>query len=177
MVLVVATILVAILTTKFLLFLPQWCQLDVDNDELPPEPEKTIVTQLLQHGEATDTMNQHFVSAAVLQANESGALVRVMQDGRMKYVRSRRVQSMGFDPILNISELMSERERLLQNVKDKAIITGRDRGYSFDVNYATPVRESEESLVDSPREGSGGPRRRLNFLSFDASAMMRGDHS
>lgn len=179
LVLVVATILVAILTTKFLLFLPQWCQLDVDNDEMPPEPEKTIVTQLLQQGEANDTMNQHFVSAAVLQANESGALVRVLQDGRMKYVRSRRMPSMGFDPILNVSELMSERERLLQNVKDKAVVTGRDRGglMSFDANYATPVRESKESSGDSPREGSGGPRRRLNFLSFDASTMMRGDHS
>ena len=54
------------------------------------------------------------LSAAVLQANESGALVRVLQDGRMKYVRSRRMPSMGFDPILNMSQLMTERERLLQ---------------------------------------------------------------
>ena len=124
------------------------------------------------------SVNQNFVSAAVLQANESGALVRVLQDGRMKYVRSRRMPSMGFDPLLNVSELMSERERLLQNVKYKAVVTGRDRGglMSFDANYATPIRESEESSGVSPREGSGGPRRRLNFLSFDASTMMRGDH-
>ena len=51
-----------------------------------------------------------------MQANESGALVRVLQDGRMKYVRSRRMPSMGFDPILNMSQLMTERERLLMHV-------------------------------------------------------------
>ena len=85
------------MTWNFFLFLPSWCQIDVENDELPPAPNDTIVTRLLQSGEARDEMKQNFVSAAVLQANESGALVRVLQDGRMKYVRSRRMPSMGFE--------------------------------------------------------------------------------
>ncbi|KAL3802939.1 hypothetical protein ACHAW5_008415 [Stephanodiscus triporus] len=85
-----ATLLVLIMTWKFFVHLPSWCQINVDDDEMPPEPDKTIVTQLLQKGNIGDSMKQHLVSAAVLQANESGALVRVLQDGRMKYVRSRR---------------------------------------------------------------------------------------
>jgi len=95
--LICGTVLAFVMTWNFFLFLPSWCQIDVENDELPPAPNDTIVTRLLQSGEARDEMKQNFVSAAVLQANESGALVRVLQDGRMKYVRSRRMPSMGFE--------------------------------------------------------------------------------
>ena len=78
--LVVATILVAILTTKFLLFLPQWCQLDVDNDEMPPEPEKTIVTQLLQQGEANDTSTCPQICVSLLHLlYSSSALTRMIE--------------------------------------------------------------------------------------------------
>ena len=159
-----------ILTWKFFAHLPGWCQIDVEDDEMPPEPEDTMLTQLLQKGQAGDAMNQDYVSAAVLQANESGALVRVLQDGRMKYVRSRRMPSMGFDPIMNMSELMSERDRLLQHVTYAADPT-RDRGgmSSFDDNLM--VDFNDPNLL---RASSG--RHRLNFMSFDASTMMRGDH-
>jgi hypothetical protein len=138
--------------------------------QITPEPEKTIVTQLLQKGNAGDSMRQHFVSAAVLQANESGALVRVLQDGKMKYVRSRRMPSMGFDPIMNVSELISERDRLLQHVT-YAAHPSRDRG---------GVSSFDGTLLDAPNEcdrlNTSSGRRRLNFLSFDASTIMRGDH-
>ena len=149
--------------------LPEWCQIDVEDDEIPPEPEDTEITRLLQSGEAKDAMNQHFVSAAVLQANESGALVRVHRDGRMKYVRSRRMPSMGFDLVMNISELMSERERLLASVKYAADLdTLNTRGSSFDENVT-------ESLVRDPyRFRASSRQNRRNFLSFDASNMMRG---
>ena len=64
----------------------------------------------------------------MLQANESGALVRVLnKDGRMKYVRSRRMQSIGFDPIMNVAEFISERDRLLQHVTYSAN-PSRDHG-------------------------------------------------
>ena len=154
------------MSTKFFAYLPSWCQIDVEDDEMPPEPEETIVTRLLQGGNAGDELNQNYVSAAILQANESGALVRVLQDGRMKYVRSRRMPSMGFDPILNVSELMSERDRLLQHVTYSANPT-RDRGgmNSFDDVLMT-FNEPEPSSVSN--------RRSLKFLSFDASTMMRG---
>lgn len=95
--LVTATVLVLWMTFKFFAYLPGWCQINVEDDELPPAPEDAIVTRLLETGDARDEMTQNFVSAAVLQANESGALVRVRQDGRMKYVRSRRMPSMGFE--------------------------------------------------------------------------------
>jgi hypothetical protein len=158
------------MTWKFFVHLPSWCQINVDDDEMPPEPDKTIVTQLLQKGNIGDSMKQHLVSAAVLQANESGALVRVLQDGRMKYVRSRRMQSMGFDPIMNVAELISERDRLLQHVTYAARLS-RDRGgvNSFDGTILDTSNESDRLPASSGR-------RRLNFLSFDASTMMRGDH-
>lgn len=168
--LICGTVLVLVMTWKFFVYLPRWCQIDVEDDEMPPEPEETMVTQLLQRGDAGDAMRQNFVSAAVLQANESGALVRVLQDGRMKYVRSRRMPSMGFDPIMNVSELMSERERLLQHVT-YAAQPSRDRG---------GMNSFDDTLMDTFNEPSrlraSSGRHRLNFLSFDASAMMRGDH-
>ena len=110
-----------------------------------------------------------YQSAAVLQANESGALVRVLQDGRMKYVRSRRMPSMGFDPILNMSQLMTERERLLQHVT-YAANPFRQRLSSFndadvDLSFQEPDRLR---LSDSSRH------RHRSFMSFDASSMMRG---
>ena len=159
------------MTWKFFSHLPSWCQIDVEDDEMPPEPEETIVTQLLQRGDAGDEMKQDFVSAAVIQANESGALVRVLQDGRMKYVRSRRMPSMGFDPIMNVSELMSERDRLLQHVT-YAANPSRDRGglNSFDDTLMDTFNAPDRLRASSSR------RQRLNFLSFDASTMMRGDH-
>ena len=159
------------MTWKFFSHLPSWCQIDVEDDEMPPEPEETIVTQLLQRGDAGDEMKQDFVSAAVIQANESGALVRVLQDGRMKYVRSRRMPSMGFDPIMNVSELMSERDRLLQHVT-YAANPSRDRGglISFDDTLMDTFNAPDRLRASSSR------RQRLNFLSFDASTMMRGDH-
>jgi len=162
------TVLVFVMTWKFLAHLPSWCQIDVEDDELPPAPDETLVTQLLQQGEAGDEMKQNFVSAAVLQANESGTLVRVLQDGKMKYVRSRRMPSMGFDPIMNFSELMSERERLLQHVT-YAADPSRDRGgmrsFDDDIHFDT--------LHEPQRLRASSGRRKLNFLSFDASTMMR----
>lgn len=159
------------------MYLPGWCQINVENDEMPPEPEETIVTRLLEGGKAGDAMKQNFVSAAVLQANESGALVRVLQDGRMKYVRSRRMPSMGFDPIMNVSELMSERERLLQHVTYKAN-PNRPRLNSFNDAVTESFRTSDGSSGSFDRLGSSlvSTSRHRNVFSFDASAMMRGDH-
>lgn len=164
--LICGTVAVLGLTWKFFVHLPGWCQIDVEDDEMPPEPQETIVTSLLQKGQAGDEMRQNFVSAAVLQANESGALVRVLQDGKMKYVRSRRMPSMGFDPIMNVSELMSERDRLLQHVT-YAANPDMPRMSSFDDTLMETFNEP-----DRLRASSG--RHRLNFMSFDASTMMRG---
>jgi hypothetical protein len=144
------------MTLEFVWHLPSWCHLNEENDEMPPEePEKTIVSQLLKKGDARDSMTQSFVSAAVLHANESGALVRVLRDGKMRYVRSRRMSSMGFDPIMNASELLSERELLLKRVTHAAL-PSRDRGGISSFDDAPNNYETE-------RPG----RHRLNLLSLD----------
>jgi len=168
--LIAGTILTLSLSWKFFKHLPVWCEIDVEDDEIPPEPDNTEITRLLQKGEARDAMNQDYVSAAVLQANESGALVRVLRDGKMKYVRSRRMPSMGFDLVMNTSELMSERERLLSSVKYAADPdTMNTRGSSFDENMSSSFIHDPNAIRASSR------RNRMNFLSFDAATMMRGD--
>ncbi len=153
-----------ILTYKFLKNLPSWCQIYEVEDELAPLPgEENILTRLLQEGEtAPDEMNQHFVSAAVLQANEAGGLVRVLRDGEMKIIRSRRMPSMGFDLTMNKEELTSERDRLLQHMSYAADPSRRGGIASFNANA---IRRSTRASM----------RRNLNFISFDASTWMRGD--
>ena len=59
-------------------------------------------------------MRQKFISPAILQANETGALVRV---GRHRYVRTRKLTALGFEPVLNWMEMARERELLLQYVE------------------------------------------------------------
>ncbi len=155
-----------ILTYKFLKNLPSWCQIDEVEDELAPLPgEENILTRLLQEGEtAPDEMNQHFVSAAVLQANESGGLVRVLRDGEMKIIRSRRMPSMGFDLTMNTRELRSERDLLLQHMSYAADPSRRGGIASFSANT---IRKSKRASF----------RKNLNFISFDASTWMRGEDS
>ena len=81
----IGTITTIVITIKFILYLPSWVFIDVDDEEEPPAPNETLVGELIDTGE---TMAQKFVSPAVLQANETGALVRV---GRNRYVRTRRL--------------------------------------------------------------------------------------
>ena len=163
------------MTWRFIEHLPKWCRIDTEDDEIPPEPEETMLTKLLEKGDAKDILKSDYVSAAVLQANESGALVRVFRDGRMKYMRSRRMPSMGFDPIMSTSQLLNERERLLQHVKYEASLPDRERGTnSFDDTLSSFYDRS--SSRDSSSSSTPSRRNRRNFMSFDASAMMRGDH-
>ena len=169
------TVLIFIMTWRFIEHLPKWCRIDTDDDEIPPEPEETMLTKLLEKGDAKDEITQDYVSAAVLQANESGALVRVFRDGKMKYMRSRRMPSMGFDPIMSTSQLLNERDRLLQHVKYEASLRDRERGTnSFDDTLSSFYDRS--SSRDTSSSSMSSRRNRRNFMSFDASAMMRGDH-
>jgi len=61
-----------------------------------------------------ESLSQPLVSPAVLQANETGALVRVLHDGKAHLVRTRRVTALGFEPMMKWSEMNDEREALLQ---------------------------------------------------------------
>uniref|UniRef100_A0A7S0XQT0 Uncharacterized protein n=1 Tax=Pseudo-nitzschia delicatissima TaxID=44447 RepID=A0A7S0XQT0_9STRA len=100
---------------KFLYMLPEWTSLDLSNEEEPPAPYETLLSQ--QHMvTAGDSLTQNFVSPAILQANETGALIlsRSARDGTLRYVRTRRIRALGFEPTMNWSEMQEEREKLLE---------------------------------------------------------------
>lgn len=117
-VLVSGTIATIFITAKFFYHLPGWTQIDVADEEEPPAPNETALT--LQHAVTTgDTLSQPFVSPAVLQANETGALVMLPNrgaDGRRRYRRTRRLTALGFEPIMNVIEMDHELEVLLEYV-------------------------------------------------------------
>lgn len=79
---------------------------------------------------------------------------------------------------MNVSELMSERDRLLQHVT-YAANPSRDRGgiTSFDDTLRNTFHEPEQTT--GPHRSAGPGRRswkkKMDFMSFDASTMMRGD--
>ena len=88
---------------------------DLSNEEEPPAPYETLLSQ--QHMvTAGDTLTQPFVSPAILQANETGALIlsRSARDGTLRYVRTRRIRALGFEPTMNWSEMQEEEEVLLE---------------------------------------------------------------
>lgn len=117
-VLVSGTLVTVYVTAKFFYHLPEWTQIDVAGEEEPPAPNETALT--LQHVVTTgETISQPFVSPAVLQANETGALVALPTrgaDGRRRYRRTRRMTALGFEPIMNIIEMDHELEVLLDYV-------------------------------------------------------------
>eukprot|EP00550_Attheya_septentrionalis_P002507 CAMPEP_0198283698 /NCGR_PEP_ID=MMETSP1449-20131203/3266_1 /TAXON_ID=420275 /ORGANISM="Attheya septentrionalis, Strain CCMP2084" /LENGTH=783 /DNA_ID=CAMNT_0043980431 /DNA_START=152 /DNA_END=2503 /DNA_ORIENTATION=- len=108
------TALNIIFTVKYFAYLPKWTKVDVTDEEEPPMPSETIVQSALY---VEETISQSFVSPALLQANETGRLVRVRrgsEDYRGSFVRTRRISSVGFDPVMDPKELNREREALLE---------------------------------------------------------------
>ncbi len=107
------SIATVVVTAKFFYMLPSWTKVDVENEIEPPAPNETIMSEVILAG--GETLRQNFVSPAVLQANEAGALVRVAGRGgeRPRYARTRRVTALGFEPIMNLIELNEERDALL----------------------------------------------------------------
>jgi len=115
-VLVGGTIATFVITSKFMYHLPEWTQIDVSDEIEPPAPKETMMSEIVLTGE---TLRQRYVSPAVLQANEAGALVRLPDRyGRSRYVRTRKVTALGFEPIMTILELDEEREKLLDWVAE-----------------------------------------------------------
>lgn len=103
-------------TAIFFYNLPSWTDISVDDEEEPPAPYETTMT--LQNVIATgESLVQPFVSPAVLQANETGALIMVRRgrhDNRQRFVRTRKLAALGFEPIMTWSEVERERELLLE---------------------------------------------------------------
>merc|ERR1712216_840104 len=63
-------------------------------------------------------LDQPFVSPAILQANQTGALIlsRSTIDGTLRYVRTRRIGALGFEPTMNWNEMLEEGDALLDYV-------------------------------------------------------------
>ncbi len=112
-----STIATVIISAKFFYMLPSWTEVDVDGEIEPPAPNETQMANVILAGQ---TFRQDFVSPAVLQANEVGALIRVpgRTGERAQYKRTRRVTALGFEPIMELMELNAEREALLNWVRD-----------------------------------------------------------
>jgi hypothetical protein len=119
------TVLNLVFTYMYVRRLPQWTKLDRAGEEEPPAPEDTFVHEMLDGRGAHELFDQPFMSPAVLQANEAGALIRVRrgtEDFRIHgpYVRTRKVTALGFDPTMDDDELRRERAELLDWVAKNA---------------------------------------------------------
>eukprot|EP00934_Nitzschia_sp_Nitz4_P006154 Nitzschia sp. Nitz4//scaffold321_size20361//10676//13149//NITZ4_008686-RA/size20361-processed-gene-0.36-mRNA-1//-1//CDS//3329547784//6144//frame0 len=123
--LVGGTILNLVFSFMYVRRLPRWTKLETAGEEQPPAPEQTFVHEMLDATVTHELLDQPFMSPAVLQANEAGALVRVRRgtadyDIYGPYVRTRRVTALGFDPIMDDEELRRERAELLDWVAKNA---------------------------------------------------------
>ena len=123
--LVFGTILNIVFTVKYVLKIPEWTRPDLTGETEPPAHSQTVVDEIMKETGAHEILRQPFVSPAVLEANETGVLVRVRrgtEDYRIHgpYVRTRNVSALGFDPILSQLELREERARLLDWVAKNA---------------------------------------------------------
>jgi hypothetical protein len=119
------TVLNLVFTYMYVRRLPQWTKLDRAGEDEPPAPEDTFVHEMLDGRGAHELFDQPFMSPAVLQANEAGALIRVRrgtEDFRIHgpYVRTRKVTALGFDPTMDDDELRRERAELLDWVAKNA---------------------------------------------------------
>lgn len=123
--LVVGTIVNLVFTVKYVRRLPQWTKVDIAHEEEPVSASETMVHEMLLESGVHETMSKQLVSPALLQANETGGLVRVRrgsEDWRIHgpFVRTRNVRALGFDLIMSESELRQERDELLDWVAKNA---------------------------------------------------------
>ena len=107
------TIITLWITARFFYNLPSWTNIDIEDEEEPPAPFETTMT--LNNAIATgEALVQPFVSPAVLQANETGVLIMVRANGAQKYVRTRKIPALGFEPTMDLDEMERERELLME---------------------------------------------------------------
>jgi hypothetical protein len=150
--LVMGTIVNIAFTYKAFVRLPLWTNIKTAGEEEPPKPADTIMAEMIS--DTHEVLFQPFVSPAVLQANESGVLVRIRrgtEDFRTHgpYVRTRHVTALGFDPLMSEDELRQERARLLDWVARNAP-RRRQRTLSVPLMFYGTF---------SPESGVGGHRR------------------
>jgi hypothetical protein len=98
---------------QYLIHLPKWTHIRVEDEIEPPAPYETQMTlsNMISTGE---TIFQPFVSPAVLQANETGALIMTRDImGTPSLRRTRKVAALGFEPTMRPLDLERERDILL----------------------------------------------------------------
>lgn len=155
-VLIAGSCLILVFTLKYFYHLPGWVLVDISDEEEPPSPTETMIRDFITTGER---FRQDYINPAVLQANETGALVMIsQQDGRLAYRRTRRVTALGFEPIMNMIELETETQILLDAVERNSPRT-RSRTLSVpaaDFHYGS--RGSRfRTQVDEVDHGPSGP--------------------
>jgi len=156
--------------SKFIYMLPEWTSPDLSNEEEPPAPYDTLLSQ--QHMvTAGDSLTQPFVSPAILQANETGALVlaRSERDGTLRYVRTRRVRALGFEPTMNWSEMLEEEDVLLdyvgKNPPRRRHRTLSVPGIDFNYGSSQPVFGTNNTGIYGSYSPTYIPPRRRRSLS------------
>jgi hypothetical protein len=148
-VLMCGTILTVYITIRFLINLPEWTHIDVEGEIEPPAPNETSMT-LTNMVSAGETLVQPYVSPAVLQANETGTLVLVNDARGHRYVRTRQITAIGFDPILNVIQIERERDLLLDWVGKNP---PRSRSHTLsvpgiDFNYGSTFGTGNSGVYD-----------------------------
>eukprot|EP00593_Proboscia_inermis_P008632 CAMPEP_0171308508 /NCGR_PEP_ID=MMETSP0816-20121228/18629_1 /TAXON_ID=420281 /ORGANISM="Proboscia inermis, Strain CCAP1064/1" /LENGTH=400 /DNA_ID=CAMNT_0011791433 /DNA_START=183 /DNA_END=1385 /DNA_ORIENTATION=+ len=170
LVIVLGTITTLIITFKFFCHLPVWVQVDITEEEEPPPPDQTLMCDVIDVGE---TFKQDFVNPAVLQANETGALVRVRrgtEDWRGPYVRTRKVAALGFEPTMNSAELNFEREALLDYVSmNPARIRNRTLSVPG-IDFHQGSRRQGGTGFGDPEQGMGGGSGRRRAVTSVVSS-------
>lgn len=156
------TIVTLWIGTKFLLSLPTWTHIDIEGEIEPPAPNESsmAVSGMIATGE---TLVQDFVSPAILQANETGALVLARtQSGEQRFVRTRKVTALGFEPIMDAIQMETEREILLEYVA-KHPPRRRHRTLSVpgvDFSYGANLGTGNSGIFDGLDPGSPFSRSR-----------------
>lgn len=159
------------ISSRFLWNLPKWTHINVEDEIEPPAPYETTMTRsnMITAG---DTLVQSYVSPAVLQANETGALVLTFDShGEQRYVRTRQVTALGFDPIMDVISLERERDLLLDWVgknpprrRHRTLsVPGIDFSYGADIGPGTGVYGMPMDVVHSrppvrPRSSTLSPQ-------------------
>jgi hypothetical protein len=116
-----------------------------------------------------ETLVQSFVSPAVLQANETGALVLTRSNsGHQRLVRTRKVTALGFEPIMNIIEMERETDVLLDWVgkhpprpRHRTLsVPGIDFSYGEGIGFGNTgvygMEEASPSRTRRPRANTSG---------------------
>jgi hypothetical protein len=154
-VLMTGTIVTTVISVRFFLNLPSWTHVDTIDELEPPAPNETLMqlTDMISAGEA---LVQPYVSPAVLHVNEAGALILSRNAEGQHYVRSRRVSAIGFEPLLSVEEMETEREALLdwigKNPRRRKHRTLNVPGIDF--NYESALG-SGHSSVQEMEEANG----------------------